>query len=151
MTGQGIEVVAQVIGCNDGNMASDKTRLQLVYDVLGILEFTATHMPDWNGLGCGIDRCPNEMTTGGTFDVSNQLIELDVAKGEIAKETVMDSQRLLSHIRLRAATIEHLEGASNIIRVLLEIGHGRVMSFADIGATGLADPLADSLSTVPTI
>jgi len=82
---------------------------------------------------------------------------------------IMDSQRLhrdplepstdgarrmlmmLSHIGLRAATIEQFEGASNILRMLLEIGHRRVMPFTEIGVTGLADPLANTLLTVLAI
>ena len=56
-------------------------------------------------------------------------------------------------VSLTGPTIEHLQSPGHIFQGFLEIGHGSVMPFADIGATSLTrfTPLTNSLLAMPTI
>lgn len=98
-----MEVAGEAVGGEGRGAGGEQTELEVVKEGKGIGFGPSPEMEGRDGFGDRINSEPEIAESGETTDTSDEFIQLEKGKGEVAKEMIMPGMRMGAHVLEPAA------------------------------------------------
>ena len=87
---EGVEVVAEAIGAEDGDAAGFEAGFEFMHNSVGHILIARTKQEDGHDFGFGVKDGPDPDIVFGALDVTPELVELEMGELEVDEEKVVE-------------------------------------------------------------